>query len=520
MGEEMLLRLGLRIDGFQANRKKATDETKEFQKNWQDMGKVIGAGGLTAAVVSFFRTAIDHARDAKTAQTEHTAAVREFGDGIDYLTGKAKDSAVFVTGTFNKLGSAIGEAINIARQGWGAWAEGQDKLDATAAAAERAEKALAETKKHAAEFNQISAKLKAAEEQRHDILLKGLTAQERVNQLANELAVAEKKLAESSGNALEQRRAQLEVETKKNDLLTAQNDLTKQQADERKKSDAEAEKSRERLAQLDEKAEAFLRSELSARGQLNALRNDELDLQLQLRELDQNSVEYAEAFNRLLDVRGQLGQAEKKVAEETRDIAALMLKGEENLTALEKEKLALLRGETTERRQQEELSRLLEIGVANLTDAERKRLQVLIGQTAEQQKQTAAVAERVNLELRRVGAGNGDLSDRQLTEKIDNLKQDIFNRTLWMRDNGVSYDPFLGFNQSQLDTAQRESDLRSRARALVPKLGESTTQTILGVDAAEFERILKYVTAPDAAKESKDLLKSIDRQLTSVFGRV
>ena len=76
---QIWLLLGLKPEGFKAGIKQASDATKSFEKDWKNLGKIFSAGGLVYLVTGFFRTIIDHAKEASTSVDENTAAVRRFG---------------------------------------------------------------------------------------------------------------------------------------------------------------------------------------------------------------------------------------------------------------------------------------------------------------------------------------------------------------------------------------------------------------------------------------------------------
>lgn len=241
---QIWLLLGLKSDSFASGLKRASDETKAFEKDWKSMAKLFGAGGMVGLVVQFFSTIIEHARNAKGAIDENTSAVRRFGDGVKDTWDIVMDAVVSDMGMLNRTGEQLTRIALIVKEFgknligsplWdratgqqlvNLWKSSADAVDSRASAADEALRVERETaeerKKNGARYEQITARLKQQEEQRKEISLKSLTAQEQYNARTNELVALEEKLAAFTGATLERRELELRVSEARTKQLEAQ----------------------------------------------------------------------------------------------------------------------------------------------------------------------------------------------------------------------------------------------------------------------------------------------------------
>lgn len=192
---------------------------KNSTKALNDMRNLLLGGTIAAAVRGFFTLAIDHAKKSTDATDENARAVRDFAQGLEDAKSSAGGFATLVIGAFNRLGEAIGHAINIGRsfvangrEGFEVWASTQDLIEATANEAEAAERRLAETrKKHGAEFLAITRELASIEEKSRDAKLKGLTVYETEKNMIARVHELRAQLAEFDGAEIERRRLTLDL---------------------------------------------------------------------------------------------------------------------------------------------------------------------------------------------------------------------------------------------------------------------------------------------------------------------
>jgi hypothetical protein len=221
------------------------DSVKGLKRGFNDLKDILAAGGIVAAVTSFFNTAIDAARKSTDANDLNAAAVRRFGDALDGAKEHATGFSVFVVGTFNRIGEQIGsglKGIGAAITGtFAAWGEGERILEATDKAARAAELSLAEAKKHAEDFKKLNEEAKNLAEQREAAERKLLPLAEQKNVLQQKLLEAQRAEAEAVDSALDRRKAQVEQSRILNGLLEVQKgiDAEADKAAEKRRAEAE-----------------------------------------------------------------------------------------------------------------------------------------------------------------------------------------------------------------------------------------------------------------------------------------
>jgi hypothetical protein len=227
---QILLALGLKTDGFAAGLKDVKDQTKSLKSEWKGLKDVMIVAGPALAMLGFFRSMIEHAREAKGAIDENTQSVRNLGDGWDYLVKGAKDFGVQAVGLLARVGENL---VDMTRYAW----NGADAFEAEAAALKQSEEGVArmaknqiEANAHRAEFLKITEQLKSIEEKRVDLARGELNVSQAfgyayINLLEtkrklNELSQGEKTLTEFN---LQQR--QLTIDVAKAQLLYEQASL-------------------------------------------------------------------------------------------------------------------------------------------------------------------------------------------------------------------------------------------------------------------------------------------------------
>ncbi len=369
-------------------------QLKGIKHSMREFKELLVAGGILEAVKHFFEVAIDAAEKSTDATDTSAAAVREFAKGLKDLEHTGSSVAVTVVGTFNKLGAAIGDVINITRsfitngtQGFEVWAKNADLVASTGAAAEAAEKRLAEVRlKNGAEFLSITKELADIEKKARDDKLKGLDVYETEKNTFKQLADLRAQLEHFSGTEIERRRLILDIA--KTELLAgsatlevkkAQVDVEKKLSDERKADVADALKFNEQLAKED--ADQAKRKALS---------------------LDQE-----------------------------RELFTLQSKRADTLTRADRERLAILQLQTQQKDKQVDIGDLLEKSIVQeLTPAEKARLAELIKQDQKLQDQldnkaklTAATARAQLAAEQAITAEIKRQADEEAKAAADKLKQ-------------------------------------------------------------------------------------------------
>ncbi|HEX2101322.1 MAG TPA: hypothetical protein VHF69_11685 [Candidatus Synoicihabitans sp.] len=275
---DILASLGLDVSGFKASAKEAIAETKDFKKGFGDLKNVLAAGGVTAAVVGFFRAAVDGAEAAADKTEKNAAAVLRFRDSITEAKTSVQQVATASVGWLTRSGELLGETLHLVRT-WIQYGAEQVKVEQEQARSmEERAKAEAEANQHRTEFAEITKSLTKIEEQREDLRRKGLTTEERYNVLANEYLEVEAKRINFSGTAIEQRRLELESAEARLAMEKAGAEVTKEQADTQKKRDEEAKKSAAEIAKLQERQAELRFARLSNDEKINELSREEMEL--------------------------------------------------------------------------------------------------------------------------------------------------------------------------------------------------------------------------------------------------
>ena len=315
MSNDLLFSIGLDVSDLKTSAKAAKEQADEIKKGFKGFKDVLEAGGVAAAVYSFFNSVIDYAKQSKEAMDPNIAAVKQFGDGLAGIKEGALKLGVIAVGAFNRLGDAIGEAIKIARDGWSAWAKGEEQLEATAAAAAAAEKSLAEAKKHADEFKKITEALVEVKKQEAALALQGITKQETLNNLTNDYLRIGIQLANGGQDALTRRKLELDLAQAHLAMGKAELDVKKEDASLAEKADKEAEKSLDEqikqfnaLGEVKQKQLAYERSKLSVEEQSQLLTTERYQLEKLLLDKNISMTKETETRNRLLEVTKQLDQ--------------------------------------------------------------------------------------------------------------------------------------------------------------------------------------------------------------------
>jgi hypothetical protein len=484
---------------------------KGVTKQFADFKQMLAASGITAAVVGFFNLAIDAAQKSTDATDTNAAAVRDFAKGLDEVKAMGGQAAVVVVGAFNKIGAAIGDAINIGRsfvengtQGFEKWADAQDMLTTTAKAAEEAEKRLADLhKKHGAELEAITRELASIEKKAQEQKLKGLDVYETERNLNMHLIELRAKMAAADGDVVAQRRLAVEIAKTQLAVDDATLAVKKDQAAQEKKLADERRKKRE----------------------------------------EQDKEEKETIKKRSLDIALE------------RELFVIESKRAEHRTEAEKQRLKILTLQKEEKWNQAEIDNEIERSLTDgITPAEEKRLLQLIKQDKKLEEQiqklvtakgviaamsnlpptvappVAATEEAVDSIIAKWRnfqgsiSNQGDvrnLSDTQLKTLIGNLQDKVAegerkaregNKNPFDLTEGVSLDTTI--YRGNLSAAQKELSLRNQFNSTVSRFGETAAERAFA--PGDYERLAGLMNPEAQAKQARDI-GTIATTLKNVF---
>lgn len=185
---------------------------------------------------------------------------------------------------------------------------------------------------------------------------------------------------------------------------------------------------------------------------------------------------------------------------------------EERLLALEKEKRELIEVQKLAVKGSNDYKELqIRINDQNLA-IEKTQAEIAERKLRAEEATVAALEEQEAVQIRIVGRGQKDLSDRELDRKINTLKKAIAQGQtgLAARPSGVGnlsgYDPLLSMQQVDLQKAIEERQLRERTRRSVAILGEERAFARSGLSEQRFTDIIR------GTEESVKLLREIRDQ--------
>lgn len=536
--EEIAIRLGVKSGDLKAALLDAGASIKQFKKTGesgpneglvgtlkkqtqglQQLRELLSSGVMAAAVKGFFNLAIDAANKSTDATDENARRVREFGRSLEDMRGVAGRVAVNVVGFFNGIGDKIGDLINLNRafntsgfDGVRQWRETRAAVEATAAAAEQAERRLADVrKKSGAEFLAITKELADIEKRLTDQKLKGLDVYETERNLLIKLSGLQQELANFNGDAIEKRRLQLEIARTQLAADEATLAVRKDQANVEKKIADERKKAAE------EEQRAF--AELSQRRSLD--RQQELEMFTLQRK---NRATLTDEERKRLAVLE--AAAVQKVNEvEIDDLLTKKVRGE--LTPEEAKRLDVLIEQS--RKLQEQVNRataLAETVSGDVLPAE-QAVTVALSEQNRQRQIAADLAEReLQIARSRVGVVRtvGDernLNDQQLNDLIANLQRKV--STIRQQDQqvagvGIPVGTYRSIEQimlqGNLDKALQEQALRRDFQRTQAFFGEAGAQRAFSPQ--DYDR-LSQLFNPDVQKQQAKDLSAIAGTLRNLF---
>lgn len=313
---DLLYSIGLDVSDLKTSATAAKEQADEIKKGFKGFKDILEAGGVATAVYGFFSAVISYAKESKDALDPNIAAVKGFASGLASIKETAMSVGVTAVGAFNRMGEAIGESINILRKGWSAWADDQDKLEATAAAAAEAEARRDEVKKkHADDYKKITEGLLEVKKQEQALANQGITKQETLNNLTNDFLRIGIQLANGVEDTLTRRKLELELAQARLAMGKAELDVKKEDAQIAEKADKEAEKALDEqikqfnaLGEVKAKQLAYERSKLSVEEQSQLLTAEKYQLEKLLLDKNISMTKETETRNRLLEITKQLDE--------------------------------------------------------------------------------------------------------------------------------------------------------------------------------------------------------------------
>lgn len=186
---------------------------------------------------------------------------------------------------------------------------------------------------------------------------------------------------------------------------------------------------------------------------------------------------------------------------------------EEKINALERERRELLEVQKTTVKGSNDFKELqLKLGSLD-NEIARERLD-LAERTASAEKQVTE-EKRNQVEIGNIGRGDTRLSDRELERKIQQLQSDVgarssavFQGGLGKAGAGANYDPLLGVQQSYLQQAIGEADLRAKVRRDVSTFGESRAFAMnSGLTETRFKEIVSGLSDGEKTVRALDDLR-------------
>lgn len=520
---DLLYSIGLDVSDLKTSARLAKEQADEIKKGFKGFKDVLEAGGVAAAVYGFFRDVIDYAEKATAPIDSNVAAVKRFGASLTAAKNGALEAGATVLGFFNKAGETMGSFAQVAIEGTqNAWSaikrfdlagifQGYKKavddvrtahygeLDALKAEAEAAEK----KKRIGDELKRIGTELASIEKQRNDLANEGLTKQETVNFLVEQVRAARAAEAAATGDVLVKQSAKLATQQAELALAKALHDLDKENLELAKQADAAAEKAdQDRVKAFNQLGEAkakqldYERSKLDLMQQEQLLAADQLKIQKELESKTMGDEQRAARMNDLLEVSKNLDEVRLKLAEKRKDAEEKLLEFTETAPL---EKLISKREE-----------------LASLAHTQYKE-EGRVSDELQHQLDTinAAIDARTKfIALGRTGdKDNTRLSDRELAEKISNL-QDGLNQDR-IKDPFGKYAYLSNEQRQDLSNAQFEQNRRATFRLQYSQEGEAAFSHY----SAFLEQQLRNYIRPEDEKRNQQQASDIKEISDRLAGR-
>jgi hypothetical protein len=317
--------------------------------------------------------------------------------------------------------------------------------------------------------------------------INALTIQEKIAKLTQEVADSEALINSNAMTAAGKEQERVVLAERRKNLQEAQNKALEQEN-----------KYYEDLVKLGDDWAKFHGEVLTANTKLNIQLREEKEIRTALARTEEGTPERIKAENRLLENQKAIREANKDVASADKEIAALLLKGRENLTEVEKLRLSILTGQAKQADLDKELHVLTTKSLTGeLIPAEKERLAILIGQTneAEKQKKLASdtlslVQARVSVEQTSTGDTYGSMSTTALQGTLSRLKSKLADEmaadtSQGFHVGGAFRSPAIAQYQNDISKIEREISQRSEVSNYARRFGEAATIRQYGDTLAE-----------------------------------
>jgi hypothetical protein len=455
----LIAKLGMNNAEFKAKLKESVDESKSFERGWKDLGKLFAAGGITTAVIGFFRSMIEHAREATGQIDSNTAAVRRFGDSWDSTVKGAKNFGVQFLGTLNQVGEYIGLTLKGWARGFSNFWEHLKNLDF--------KEAFASFSKGLEEVAREEVVLRETEQALFE-------TQERIAKEGKRRAAEAKKQREEE----------------------------KEKIKEIEKAEREAEQAREKAAEahmrlMDKKAELQFEA-LSTEEQIQKLAKDEETIRRNIAKMKREGVDTTATEIALIETQNELAKRRAKHTKEEEDSTSKLLLSEEEMLKLSEEQLP----------QQIKLveAAILKAKAEGRVTAELEAQLRLLKEIVEKKKEDIAVTNQR-------GRDNEDLSDRELKEKAHNLRTHL--EAAKASKNSIAF-----MFERDLQAVEFELGRRAGFRRAYAREGEAALERYSAFDE---QTLRNYVRPEDEkrAQQTLETLQDIQQRLSGakpIFG--
>lgn len=246
---DLLYSVGLDITDLKTSARAAKEQADDIKRGLKGFKDVIEFGGVGVAVVSFFRSVFEFARNAKGPIDDNVAAVRRLGDQLEQSSNTAKGWGAEYLGRIVRIGEWLGTGARALLE----WDSNVIKTELSAQKLDRTLMEAAEKrKKEADEFKKLNEGIVSAQTEASQLLLKQLSTQEQFNLAAARYEEIQRLLANFQGEALERRRLELKLQQASVDVLKLDAELNKEEREKKKKATDEAAKaSDQHIAQME-----------------------------------------------------------------------------------------------------------------------------------------------------------------------------------------------------------------------------------------------------------------------------
>lgn len=464
---QIWLLLGLKPEGFRSGLKRARDDTKDFEKDWQGLKKVFAAGGITTLALGFLKAFVADAQEARAELRKMgepiprtTQALAELGDAMDSFKTVAGTSVGFVVSGWQELFGVIASGINRLR---GISEAQENERMAGLAAAEAAEARLAKARQENSP-EKIAAAEKRLAEARRAAAFEAADNEGKMNMLLKENVQLRELVNTTGEKSIKGAEARIALEKNLTEIRKIDAAIAKEQEQTQKRVNDELEKF---FGEVEKGAKK--RQELAAR--LKEIEFDRLPLAQQIESLAKSESELQEKI--LAAKRAGSDTLQLQV-----DQAEIQIVLDEKRKQLAEQHLAVEQKKTSEMKKQASVMGFMVRGFSQYENASDAALRDLIA------KNETLIADW-EMKLR--------LSPNDLTTRMD-----------------------LGRIQQESENARQELAFREGLRRDLAVGGEELARRNFKGDPLQFDEVLQRVTGQwDRQDEANDILRDIKTSLTS-----